>query len=49
MIDQVLVSYGLDPVQCTDRSGWRWLGLGSANGAVGVVEMHSNPNTPRRC
>ena len=38
IIDEVFRSYGLDPTDCTDRSGWRWLQLGSAPGWVGVVE-----------
>lgn len=38
LIDRVFRSYGLDPMEATDTYGWRYLSLGSAQGAVGVVE-----------
>ena len=38
LIDDVFRSYGLDPREATGTGGWRYLSLGSAQGAVCVVE-----------
>jgi hypothetical protein len=39
LIDRVFRSYGLDPKKATDEHGWHYLRLGSAQGAVGIIEM----------
>ena len=39
MVDQACLRLGVDPVKAADPQGWRHLALGTAHGAVNVVEI----------